>query len=361
MTAPRISLTIDRLVLHGVDRADAAAVRRALTAELCTRLAGADIDGEGVGDRLRLVVATPANPAALGGSAGASIARALAGNKAGAAASPASAKVQRQPVRLLEGSPADVGTGPASSLDDLLTRDDDPILVRQPSGDQPAVFRRRRPSPLLPSAPTGLLPEAPPAPIAASTPEPASAAPPTPAPTGLSAAGIAFVQRKEGFHTILPNGRIAAYPERIGGSVIWTIGWGSTGRDIGPDTVWTRAQCEQRFARQVAFFERGVAQRLRGIPTTQNEFDALVSLAYNAGLGQVDDTEVFRRHIAGDREGAARAFQTTLIRAGRNRAVSTGLIRRREAESRLYLGIEPPASEPGSSRPSRPNRPRRTP
>ena len=80
MTEPRISLTIDRLVLHGVDRADAAAVRRALNAELQTLLARADFEGVpgGGGADLRLSIGPASQPHALGRSAGAAIARALA-------------------------------------------------------------------------------------------------------------------------------------------------------------------------------------------------------------------------------------------------------------------------------------------
>ena len=62
MTAPRpIRVTIDRLVLHGIAHADAAAVERALAAEL----------------QVRLAVPGTNDPAALGRSAGAGIAAAL--------------------------------------------------------------------------------------------------------------------------------------------------------------------------------------------------------------------------------------------------------------------------------------------
>jgi hypothetical protein len=78
MTAPRISLTIDRLVLRGVDRADAAAVRRALGAALETMLAGADPKSPAPAPRLRLDIAPAAGPTALGHAAGRALGGAIA-------------------------------------------------------------------------------------------------------------------------------------------------------------------------------------------------------------------------------------------------------------------------------------------
>lgn len=79
VTAPRpVRVVIDRLVLHGVDRADAAAVQRALAAQLEAALKGAE-PGAAPGERLRLDVAPAADPRALGASAGRALGAALAG------------------------------------------------------------------------------------------------------------------------------------------------------------------------------------------------------------------------------------------------------------------------------------------
>jgi hypothetical protein len=84
MTAPHVRLIIDRLVLHGIDRADAAAVRRALSGELETMLAGRDdlsaVGGGAADARLRLNLAPAADPAALGRLAGRALGRALIGS-----------------------------------------------------------------------------------------------------------------------------------------------------------------------------------------------------------------------------------------------------------------------------------------
>ena len=84
MTGPaRIRLEIDRLVLHGVDRADAAGVQRALTKAIEARLAAADpaaLAGWTGGDlKLTLPGATPHEPAALGRAAGGAIGQAVVG------------------------------------------------------------------------------------------------------------------------------------------------------------------------------------------------------------------------------------------------------------------------------------------
>jgi hypothetical protein len=80
VTAPRtVRVTIDRLVLHGVDRADAAAVQRALVAELGAAMAGTEPGAGASRDHIRLDVAPAADPGALGHNVGRTLAAALAG------------------------------------------------------------------------------------------------------------------------------------------------------------------------------------------------------------------------------------------------------------------------------------------
>jgi hypothetical protein len=79
--SPRIRVAIDRLVLRGVDPADAAAVRRALVTELQTRLAATDPAAfVGASDRphLRLGIGGGADPASFGREAARALHRTLA-------------------------------------------------------------------------------------------------------------------------------------------------------------------------------------------------------------------------------------------------------------------------------------------
>lgn len=82
---------------------------------------------------------------------------------------------------------------------------------------------------------------------------------------------------------------------------------------------------------------------LAGRPTTQGQFDALVSFAYNVGLDIDDDDKaeglgdstLLRKHLAGDFAGAAAQFALWNKNDGR---VMNGLTRRRAAEAALYRG-----------------------
>jgi hypothetical protein len=80
--APRIRLTIDRLVLEGVAPGDAAAVQRAMAQAIEVRLAQADVAGLGP-DRasLNLAVSAGTGPAALGQAAGRALGASIAGER----------------------------------------------------------------------------------------------------------------------------------------------------------------------------------------------------------------------------------------------------------------------------------------
>ncbi|HEX8620589.1 MAG TPA: hypothetical protein VF718_01320 [Allosphingosinicella sp.] len=79
-----VRVTIDRLVLHGVAHADAAAVQRALAAELSFRLAAGGAPTGGF-ERARFDIAPVADPAALGRQAGAALSRSLMADSASVA------------------------------------------------------------------------------------------------------------------------------------------------------------------------------------------------------------------------------------------------------------------------------------
>lgn len=147
-----------------------------------------------------------------------------------------------------------------------------------------------------------------------------------------SAKCIAFIQ---GFEQC----RLTAYKPTP--NDVWTIGWGSTGPDVRPGVVWTQAQADARFARDLADFAAGVTHELAGSPTTQGQFDALVSFAYNVGLDDdadtlaegLGDSTLLRKHKAGDYAGAALEFAKWNKQKG---VVLNGLTRRRAGEAAMY-------------------------
>ena len=145
----------------------------------------------------------------------------------------------------------------------------------------------------------------------------------------ISAKGLDLIKSFEGYHRKLPNGDCTTY--RCPANVL-TIGWGCT-VGIREGMVWTPQQAEEGLRRELAKFELDVA-RLVTVDLNQNEFDALVSFAYNVGTGGLSKSSVLRNLNKGNREAAAKAFALWNKGGGR---VLPGLVRRRAAEAALFL------------------------
>lgn len=163
----------------------------------------------------------------------------------------------------------------------------------------------------------------------------------TPHERTIGPAGIALIKRFEGCARKRSDGRIEAYPDPGTGAEPWTIGWGATGHDdqpgagpgdrISEGTVWTQEQCDARLQRDLVRYARDVAKAIGDAPTSQAQFDALVSFHYNTGA--ISRATLTKRHAAGDIEGAALQFRRWKWAGGR---IMRGLVRRRRAEERLY-------------------------
>lgn len=122
----------------------------------------------------------------------------------------------------------------------------------------------------------------------------------------------------------------------------WTIGYGDT-QNVWPGLRITEAEAEQRFEDRLAReFEPGV-MKLVQVPLTGNEFSALVSFAYNAGLGipaspkeeprGLCGSTLLRKLNAGDYAGVSGEWAKWNKSGG---VVMRGLIARREAERALF-------------------------
>ncbi|HEX8241255.1 MAG TPA: lysozyme [Allosphingosinicella sp.] len=144
---------------------------------------------------------------------------------------------------------------------------------------------------------------------------------------------IKLVQEFEGCAKKRADGSFEAYPDPGSGGDPWTIGWGSTGPDIKKGVVWTQKQCDDRFTAHLGEFGEKVAKVLGSAPTTQNQFDAMVSFAYNVGVGNLSASTLLKKHKARDYKGAAAEFARWNKAAGK---VMAGLTRRRAAEAALY-------------------------
>lgn len=140
-----------------------------------------------------------------------------------------------------------------------------------------------------------------------------------------------LIRKWEGCARRRADGRFAAYPDPGTGGAPWTIGWGATGPDIGPDTVWTQAECDARLDTDLACFAGEVAAALGTAPTTANQFDALTSFHYNTSA--IARATLTKLHKAGDFAAAAGEFGKWVHAGGR---VLQGLVARRAEEAALY-------------------------
>ncbi len=139
----------------------------------------------------------------------------------------------------------------------------------------------------------------------------------------INQAGLELIKQFEGL-------RLTAYQDSGG---VWTIGYGHTGPDVRPGMTITRARAEQLLENDLREFERGVSRLVR-VPLNSNQFSALVSFAFNVGLGNLQGSTLLRLLNRGDYAGAAAQFGRW-VRVGSQ--VLAGLVRRRHAERQLFL------------------------
>lgn len=150
----------------------------------------------------------------------------------------------------------------------------------------------------------------------------------------LSQKGYELIAQFEGF---LPK------PYKDGGGV-WTIGFGSTyykdGSKVKPnDPPMTREQAadlklyviNHDFAHAV---NTVLANEINQGKVSQNMFDAMVSLAYNIGVGAFSRSSIVRQLKAGNKKASADAFR---LYNKDNGVVIKGLVNRREKERNLFL------------------------
>ena len=161
----------------------------------------------------------------------------------------------------------------------------------------------------------------------------------TASPRQVGTEGIALIKRFEGCAKRRADGAFEAYPDPGTGGEPWTIGWGATGRDhvhggrIANGTVWSAAECDARLESDLARYAAEVAAAIGDAPTSQRQFDAMVSFHYNTGA--IARATLTKKHRAGDHEGASLEFARWRFAGGR---VMRGLEKRRAAESSLYRG-----------------------
>lgn len=129
--------------------------------------------------------------------------------------------------------------------------------------------------------------------------------------------------------------RLRPYQDPIG---LWTVGVGhliGDGKTLPIEwfRTFTMDEVDELLKKDLQRFERGV---LRLCPNylTQSRFDALVSFAFNVGLGNLQASTLRQKHNRNDILGAAKEFLRWNKAGGK---VFRGLTIRRQDESNLYL------------------------
>lgn len=127
--------------------------------------------------------------------------------------------------------------------------------------------------------------------------------------------------------------RLKAYPDPATGGDPWTIGWGSTGPDIKKGVIWTQQEADCRLLSDIDKFAESIKSLLK-VTLTDNQFSALVSLAYNIGIGNLKKSSLLAKINKNELTDAAERF---LLWNKANGVVMNGLTRRRKAERDLFL------------------------
>lgn len=152
-----------------------------------------------------------------------------------------------------------------------------------------------------------------------------------------SSAGRAAIKQREGVV-------LTAYLDSVG---VWTIGVGHTtaagAPKVSPGMKISASEADEILSRDLAVFEKAVSGAVR-VPLNQNEFDALVSLAFNIGAGAFAKSTLVRKLNAGDRKGAADQFLVWNKGTVKGKKVEIkGLTTRRVAERKKFLSFAPAA------------------
>ena len=142
----------------------------------------------------------------------------------------------------------------------------------------------------------------------------------------ITPAGLTLIKASEGC-------RLTAYQD-VGG--VWTIGYGST-HDVHAGLTVTQAVADARLVEDLATTEDGVDGELLA-NANDNVFSALVSFAYNEGLGTLRESGMIEMINAGKTvQASAILIRYNEARVNGKLKVLPGLTIRRHNEQALML------------------------
>lgn len=166
----------------------------------------------------------------------------------------------------------------------------------------------------------------------------------------VTAEAVALIKEFEGLSLI-------AYPDPGTGSKPYTIGYGHAGPDVHLGDVITEEEAEELLRIDLRRFESGVEDLIPGLLI--HEYGALVSWAYNVGLGNVGESTLRRRINSGEDHYPVIAQELPRWNKGAN-GVMAGLVRRRDAEVAFAKQDAASPSEPPGSDEVTPSTPEAT-
>lgn len=141
---------------------------------------------------------------------------------------------------------------------------------------------------------------------------------------------------EQGIRALMKSEKFEPAAYKDGGGV-WTLGYGTirlNGQPVVSGQRITQERAEVELKKFCGGIEDALNAAIGSAPTTQNEFDALVNLGYNIGLKGLLGSTALKRHIAGEKKGAAEAIAWWNKDNG---ATVKGLVNRREREVQMYL------------------------
>jgi GH24 family phage-related lysozyme (muramidase) len=160
----------------------------------------------------------------------------------------------------------------------------------------------------------------------------------------LSKNGLELIKSFEGL-------RLKAY-KVTDSEKYFTIGYGHYGSDVKEGMEISKKKAEELFEKDVQRFVDGVNELVK-VPINQNQFDALVSFAYNVGLGALKKSTLLDLLNGKEYKGASEQFERWNKSGGK---VLKGLVTRREKEQKLFDTSvkEKPAVAPTGTTSSKP-------
>lgn len=118
--------------------------------------------------------------------------------------------------------------------------------------------------------------------------------------------------------------------DKVNGTL--TIGIGHTGTDVHPGMEITEEEARELLRRDLQSFETAVNRAVK-VPLSQNQFDALVSFAFNVGVGNFRSSTLLKKLNTGDYASVPKELMKWTKSKGKE---MKGLVNRRSAEAGLW-------------------------